>query len=172
MDARVCARVWETVCISVGVCVSLCAHGSPHAGGGATVKDGVDLPLCSIRCRWISPCHPLRPPVTTTPLSSGGAAAVGAPHSGPLSSRGPLVPGRESISVWGEWLPEQEAPLPGQKGSPQGAKPGAGIHSLSPVPSGAGVSPKPRPCGCNTLRPHQAEPRAHLHTRPISGVWF
>lgn len=70
-----CECAWESV--SVGMCVPVCAH----AGGGATLKDAVDLPLGGIRRQWISPYRPLRPPVTTTPFTSGGATAAGAPHS-------------------------------------------------------------------------------------------
>lgn len=44
---------------------------------------------------------------------------------------------------------------------------GRGIHFAVPTAQRAGCSPRLRPCGCKTLRPHQAEPHARLQMRPV-----
>lgn len=138
---------------------------APHACGGATLKDGANLPLATL-CHWISQsCHNAlhlwrRRDCGSSPLQS------------PWSSQSPAGAWHtESISTWSRCrggIPEQEAQFPGQMGSLQGIKPRVeGSTPLSPVPSRLVSAQGLRPCGCNTLRSHQAEPRAHLQMRLI-----
>lgn len=115
-----CAQACGRLCVRLGVCVPVCAHAPPHAAGGATLKDGADLPLCSLRCQWTSPHLPsdLQPPRRPSLLAK---PPLPMEH---LSPRGPGAGHRESISAWRRCSGRvQEAPFLGQQASPRGAKP-------------------------------------------------
>lgn len=94
-----------------------------HAAAGATSKDGANPPLKLSQSVDFSP-RPSHPESSRRPFTFGGAVAMGAPRSEPMST-------------WGTrsgWIPGQEAPLRGQKCSPREVKPWAGTHFTVTVP--------------------------------------
>lgn len=107
--------------------------------------------------------------------TSGGTKAMGAPcaESPSPSPAGRLVPGEHPSAERGlRRIPEQEAlGAPAPRREPD---PGLRVHFAvcHQCPAGRASAQGPGPCGCNTLRRHQVEPRGRLLTRLFSGSGF
>lgn len=118
--------------------------------------------------------------VAIMPFTFGGAETMGAPHYRvPGLPRAQLAPGTQKASVRGvgagggggflsrrpnsrgRWAPCRE--------SNSGLRDPLCCHQC-PAGGVSAQGPRPCGCGCNTLRPHQAAPRAHLQMRFILGL--
>lgn len=123
------------------MCVRLYTQ-APQACGGATLKDGANLPLATL-CHWISQSR-------HNALHLWRRRDYGSsPLQRPWSSQSPAGAWHtESLSTWSRCRRGGDSlaggPVPRQMGSLQGVKPGVeGSAPLSPVPSKRGVSPRP-----------------------------